>query len=97
MATPSISPIGTTDPISSVPSNQTPGSQPASTPTPSAPADSASDLRLVIEQSTKEGAYVYKTVDRRTGEVLKQIPREDVLKTKDDANYGPGTVYNGLI
>ena len=54
------------------------------------------DLRLVIEQDTDSGVYVYKTVDRRTGETLKQYPREDVLRFKEAASYGPGAIYDGL-
>lgn len=63
-------------------------------------ADSAEpqpgDLRLVIEQDEESGAFIYKTVDRRTGETLQVLPREDVLKLKHAANYGPGGVYDGL-
>lgn len=54
------------------------------------------DLRLVIEEDIDSGVYVYKTVDRRTGETLKQYPREDVLRFKDAASYGPGKIYDGL-
>ncbi|MFT4253938.1 MAG: hypothetical protein QM608_15820 [Caulobacter sp.] len=54
------------------------------------------DLRLVIEEDIDSGIYVYKTVDRRTGETLKQYPREDVLRFKDAASYGPGKIYDGL-
>ncbi|WP_232792860.1 hypothetical protein [Caulobacter hibisci] len=54
------------------------------------------DLRLVIEEDADSGVYVYKTVDRRTGETLKQYPREDVLRFKDNASYGPGAIYDGL-
>lgn len=53
---------------------ETPPSQP-----PAKGSDQA-DLRLVIEEDASTGAYVYKTVDRRTGEVVQQIPREEVLK-----------------
>ena len=54
------------------------------------------DLRLVIEQDAKTGTYVYKTVDRRTGDILQQFPREDVLRFKQAENYGPGEVFDGL-
>lgn len=53
------------------------------------------DLRLVIEQDEDTGTFIYKTVDRRTGETLQQLPREDVLKLKHGASYDPGDVYNG--
>jgi flagellar protein FlaG len=54
------------------------------------------DLRLVIEQDSKTGTYVYKTVDRRTGDVLQQFPREDVLRFKQAEHYDPGEVFDGL-
>lgn len=54
------------------------------------------DLRLVIEQDEDSGAFIYKTVDRRTGETLQILPREDVLKLKNAATYDPGAVYDGL-
>jgi flagellar protein FlaG len=54
------------------------------------------DLRLVIEQDAKTGTYVYKTVDRRTGDILQQFPREDVLRFKQAEHYDPGGVFDGL-
>lgn len=54
------------------------------------------DLRLVIEQDPVSGSYVYKTVDRRTGDVLQQFPREDVLRFKQAEHYDPGEVFDGL-
>ncbi len=54
------------------------------------------DLRLVIEQDAKTGTYIYKTVDRRTGDILQQFPREDVLRFKQAEHYGPGEVFDGL-
>jgi flagellar protein FlaG len=54
------------------------------------------DLRLVIEQDEDTKTFIYKTVDRRTGETLQILPREDVLKLKHAAGYDPGAVYDGL-
>lgn len=54
------------------------------------------DLRLVIEQDSKTGTYVYKTVDRRTGDILQQFPREEVLRFKQAEHYDPGEVFDGL-
>jgi flagellar protein FlaG len=54
------------------------------------------DLRLVIEEDPVSGAYVYKTVDRRTGDVLQQFPREEVLRFKQAEHYDPGGVFDGL-
>ncbi|WP_369827459.1 hypothetical protein [Caulobacter sp. FWC2] len=65
---------------------------------PPAPVDvgpQPGDLRLVIEQDNDSGEYVYKTVDRRTGETLQQFPREQILKLREATNYASGDVYDG--
>ena len=51
-----------------------------------------SQYRLVIEEDQASGAFVYKTLDRSTGEVVLQFPREEVLKLKEHANYKAGAV-----
>ena len=48
------------------------------------------DLRLVIEEDKASGSYVYKTIDWRTGDVVQQLPREEVLKLRDQAEYVAG-------
>ena len=53
------------------------------------------DLRLVIEQDEDTGSFIYKTVDRRTGETVQILPREEVLKLKHATAYDPGAVYDG--
>jgi len=53
------------------------------------------DLRLVIEQDGDTGDYIYKTVDRRTGETLQQFPREEILKLREASGYATGRVYDG--
>ena len=66
---------------------------------PERPVDSGpqpGDLRLVIEQDPTSGTYVYKTVNRRTGDVLQQFPREEVLRFKQAEHYDPGEVFDGL-
>lgn len=52
----------------------------------------APDLRLVIEEGPKRGTFVYKTVDRTTGETIKQFPREQLVKLSEDPNYVAGAV-----
>lgn len=61
-------------------------SAPRYTPPPSA------DLRLVIEPHGS--SYVYKTIDRRTGEVVSQYPMEDVLKMASEQRYRAGVVIS---
>ncbi|MCG9916261.1 MAG: flagellar protein FlaG [Phenylobacterium sp.] len=64
---------------------------PEAAPRPAAKSEQA-DLRLIIEEDAAVGAYVYKTVDRHTGEVVSQIPREEVLKMRDRTEYEVGDV-----
>jgi flagellar protein FlaG len=52
----------------------------------------APDLRLVIEDRGPDGGFVYKTIDRRTGEVVLQLPREEVLRMRETAGYEAGSV-----
>lgn len=73
----SIAPLSADPALNSVASRPAPEAPPAP---PVAKGSDQADLRLVIEEDASTGAYVYKTVDRRTGEVVQQIPREEVLK-----------------
>ena len=71
-------------------------SGPKEKPAAAAAGPQPGDLRLVIEEDPASGGYVYKTVDRRTGDVLQQFPREDVLRFKQAEHYDPGEVFDGL-
>lgn len=62
-----------------------------------APAEpDQADLRLIIEEDAN-GAFVYKTVDRRTGEVMVQLPREQLLRRREEADYQAGEVIRAQI
>jgi flagellar protein FlaG len=50
------------------------------------------DIRLVIEEGEVSGSYVYKTINRVTGEVLQQFPREDLLKLQSGDGYKSGAI-----
>lgn len=50
------------------------------------------DYRLVIERDEPTGSYIYKTLDRTTGEVVNQFPREEVLRLRDSPAYQAGRV-----
>jgi flagellar protein FlaG len=65
------------------------GPKPAPVPAPS--ADPA-DMRLIIEEDPASGSYIYTTINRRTGDVVQQLPREHVLKLSDRAEYVAGQV-----
>ena len=62
------------------------------------PADSVAssqdpaDMRLVIEEDKATNSYVYKTVDRLTGRVIQQLPREQVLQLREQLDYEAGSV-----
>jgi len=75
------------------------GAQPA--PAAPAPADPPSprndpaDLRLVIEADPDVGGgYLYKTIDRRTGDVIQELPRTEVARLPDGPGYAAGGVVN---
>jgi len=58
------------------------------------PAAELADLRLVIEEDKAANSFVYKTVDVRTGQVVQQYPREEVLRLKTSPGYAPGDVID---
>lgn len=62
--------------------------------TPAPPAAIAADLRLVIEPSADGQSYIYKTLDRRTGEVVQQFPREQVVRMREENRYRAGQVID---
>lgn len=60
---------------------------------PAVPAQDPVSLRLVIDLDQASGGYVYKTVNRLTGEVISQLPRAEVLRLKEDGSQ-PGSVIS---
>lgn len=62
-----------------------------------ADAEHQSRYRLVIEQGAQAGSFVYKTLDRETGEVVQQLPSEDVLRMRQRDDYGVGAVINTTV
>ncbi len=61
---------------------------------PAAPqaAPEAADVRLIIEDDAAGGGFVYTTVDHRTGAVLRQLPRDGLLKLGEAADYTAGAL-----
>lgn len=60
-------------------------------------AERQARYRLVIEQGPRAGSFVYKTLDRETGEVVQQLPSEEVLKLRERDQYGVGAVINTTV
>ena len=56
--------------------------------------DEAMRDRLVIVPGSATGPFVFKTLDRLTGEVVRQLPREEVMRLRDDAGYNAGRVVD---
>lgn len=52
----------------------------------------AADVRLIIEDDAATGGFVYTTVDHRTGAVLRQLPRDGLLKLGEAADYAAGAL-----
>ncbi len=57
-----------------------------------APGQDPADMRLVIEEDKATNSYVYKTIDRLTGQVIQQLPREQVLQLREQLDYEAGNV-----
>lgn len=57
-------------------------------------AEQAARYRLVIEEGPSAGSYIYKTLDRLTGEVVRQVPREQVVDLMKGADYASGSVID---
>ena len=82
-------------PISDPRVSQTPAVPPVPPSlTPGQSVQDVADFRLVIEEDKATGSYIYKTLDRRTGEVIQQFPRDEVLKLKETQAYSSGSIVN---
>ena len=57
-------------------------------------AERAARYRLVIEEGPQSGSFIYKTLDRVTGEVVKQLPREQVVNLMQETRYSAGSVID---
>ena len=61
----------------------------AKAPTPQV---NSADLRLVIEDDKAAGCFVYKVINRTTGEVVQQAPQEQIVKLRESDGYLAGDV-----
>jgi flagellar protein FlaG len=60
----------------------------------SSDVEPVTQYRLVIEEGPTMGTFIYKTLDSATGEVVRQFPREQVLRLAEASKYGAGSVIN---
>jgi flagellar protein FlaG len=65
----------------------------APAPAPKAPKPD-SDLRLVIERDSHDAYYVYRLVDRTTGKIVVELPREHVSELGSSPSYEAGNVVS---
>ena len=72
-------------------------SDPVTAKQPVHPSQDEADLRLVIEEGQVAGSYIYKTINRVTGEVVAQFPREQLLQLRDQAGYEVGAVISAKV
>ena len=59
------------------------------------PADS--NVQLVIKSGTQAGVFVYTILDRASGQVMAQIPREDVAKLAARPDYEAGQILDTKV
>lgn len=69
---------------------------PSFSQTPRNDNNDSSRYRLTIE-SLGDNRFVYKVLDRVTGEVIRQLPREDVEKLSSDPTYRGGRLVDTAV
>ncbi len=57
--------------------------QQTTTPDAVAPPGMASDVRLEISQNKSINSFVYKLIDKKSGEVVRQWPTEQMVKMRE--------------
>jgi len=48
-------------------------------------------LRLTVDKDPRTGEWVYKAIDRYTGQVVRQMPRQELLDMKHSSTYETGS------
>jgi len=56
-------------------------------------ADQLVTHRLIIEGDPQTG-FIYKSVDRQTGRIVSEFPRETVIRLQADPGYAQGSVID---
>ncbi len=60
----------------------------------SSEVEQAAHYRLVIEEGPTIGSFIYKTMDSTTGEIVRQFPREQVIRMAEAKKYDAGSVID---
>ena len=79
------------------PEGSGPSKGPVSADSANSDSPDPADLRLIIEDDLVAGSFVYKTVDRRTGKVVQQLPRDEILALREAADYTAGAVIKAKV
>jgi flagellar protein FlaG len=80
--------------LAAVAATATPLPTPAPSRTPAkGQGPAAPSVRLIIEEDGETGDFIYKTLDRSTGEVILQLPRKEVMKSVATGEYSAGDVF----
>jgi len=92
VASPSTTPAAPVAAVSPTPSEQ--GATRSKTSQTAKNAEGSARYRLVIEEGPSAGSFIYKTLDSVTGEVVRQFPREQVVRLAEARNYDSGAVID---
>lgn len=49
-------------------------------------------LKLTVDKDPDTGEFIYKAIDRHTGEVVRQLPQKELVSMRHSAAYQPGSV-----
>lgn len=69
-------------------------SRPKAESAPAKPESKSNDLRLVIEKDEAGILFVYRLIDPVTGSVVVEIPRNELKRLGERANYQAGDVVS---
>ena len=59
--------------------------------------DDDADQRLVIREGTEDGLFIYTILDRASGQVMAQIPREEAANLAARPDYEAGQVVDTKV
>ncbi|MFT4090375.1 MAG: flagellar biosynthesis protein FlaG [Asticcacaulis sp.] len=49
-------------------------------------------LKLTVDKDPDTGEFIYKAIDRYTGEVVRQLPQKELIGLRRSDSYQPGSV-----